>query len=269
MGDIADIPGKNCEAATTPPQSTARPPHKKEEAPSPIRRRISCPRLMNTRAAFETPPALPSPILLDFGAASTPAAPTPIHAVAAVATIAAPRPSYKIPLNSLLNPVDVPVSAPSAALAAASPAALPAEVSPVVSPAAPRTALPHAAPRKALPNPFRAAGPRAAPPARLPCPECRLTFATKQSLSTHRKTVHIGTECRWGGCGRHFNHTKDLAIHLKHHQEAAVVASIIINGPADVGVPPQHICGWPSCGRRIRDKGELWRHIKCHNSSAA
>ncbi|XDG07837.1 hypothetical protein ABKA04_007452 [Annulohypoxylon sp. FPYF3050] len=220
------------------------------------------------RPSFSPLPPLSSPAV-GFGVAP------PFASPAAAPASAAPLPRY----DGLPSPR---IQGPAAAAASAAPLpqydGLPSPPR-IQSPAATPTVVPAAAP-VVLPVAFAAPVPAAdnatvfaVPPAlpaaaRVPCPDCGKSFASARTLSSHRKTIHIGTHCRWGQCHQHFSTPGQLAAHLMEHQEHAA-AALVMAALAVGDVPRQFVCGWPGCGRDIRDKSELWRHIKIHNSNAA
>ncbi|KAI1449172.1 hypothetical protein F5Y02DRAFT_414433 [Annulohypoxylon stygium] len=198
-----------------------------------------------TAPSFSPLPPLSLPAV-GFGVVPPSASP------AAAATSAAPLPQY----DGLPSP-------PRIQRPAAPPAVVPVPAAPVVLPPA------FAAPVPAANNAPVFAVPPALPAAtRVPCPDCGKSFATARTLSYHRKTIHIGTHCRWGHCHQHFSTPDQLAAHLMEHQEQAA-AALVMAALAVGDVPRQFVCGFPGCGREIKDKSELSRHIRIHNSNAA
>ncbi|KAI0897535.1 hypothetical protein F4806DRAFT_507960 [Annulohypoxylon nitens] len=200
------------------------------------------------------------------------------------------RPSFS-PLSPLSSPavgfgVAPPFASPAAAAAAASAALLPQydglpsppciqrpAATPAVAPvpAAAPVVLPptFAAPVPAANNaPVFAVPPALSAATRVTCPDCGKSFATARTLMCHRKTIHIGTHCRWGHCHQHFATPDQLTAHLMEHQEQAA-AALVMAALAVGDVPRPFVCGFPGCGREIRDKSELSRHIRIHNSNAA
>ncbi|KAI0396737.1 hypothetical protein F5Y17DRAFT_418548 [Xylariaceae sp. FL0594] len=92
------------------------------------------------------------------------------------------------------------------------------------------------------------------------CATCQETFRTSSMLSQH-KILHVGTQCRWAGCGRHTLDEKRMLAHLRWHQD-----EIVSNKPSpDIA---KLICQWPGCGTQFSRQDSAKRCVYKHQKNA-
>ncbi|KAI0555618.1 hypothetical protein F4679DRAFT_524463 [Xylaria curta] len=86
------------------------------------------------------------------------------------------------------------------------------------------------------------------------CAYCNKEFSTVGRQRRHEQDKHIGTICRWPGCGAVTNTDEELHQHFRDHQRVAVEQGW-----------DKTTCPWPNCGRVYSRSDTINRCFKRHN----